>query len=60
MIFSAILQLPKSEATVKLYTDVTKNVWVSNPNIFTQKLRNRLTLPDVKINLTQFILHYRV
>lgn len=41
-----------------LYRCNKKNVWGSNPNIFTQNLRSRLTLPDVENNLTQFILHY--
>jgi hypothetical protein len=41
---------PRNEATVKLYTDVSKNVWASSPNIFTQELRSRSTLPDVPGN----------
>ncbi len=50
---------PKNEATAKLYTDVSKNVWASSPNIFTQELRSGSSLPDVsrEILLTQFNLH---
>jgi hypothetical protein len=33
---------------VKLYTDVSKNVWASSPNIFTQKLRSGSHCPMIK------------
>ncbi|HXR85255.1 MAG TPA: hypothetical protein VN722_13160 [Hanamia sp.] len=42
---------PRNEATVKLYTDVSKNVWASSPNIFTQELRSGSSLPDISGNI---------
>lgn len=40
--------LPKDEATVKLYTDVSKNCRVSNPTILTQRLRSGSHCPMLK------------
>lgn len=42
---------PRNEVTVKLYTDVSKNVWASSPNIFTQELRSGSSLPDISGNI---------
>ncbi len=51
---------PKSEATVKLYTDGSKILGASSPQYFYPRTSLRLTLPDMKTTLTQFILHYLV
>jgi len=48
----------KNEATVKLYTDVSKIVWASCPNYFTQELCSGSHYPILK--LTQFNLHTHI
>jgi len=54
-----IFDAAKNEAKVKLYTDGSKIFGVSNPKYFYPRTSLRITLPDLKTYLTQFILHYR-
>lgn len=54
-----IFAIPTNEATVKLYTDVSKKCLGIEPKHFYPQTSLWLALPDVTKKLTQFILHSR-